>query len=71
MTIKIEVKRYEPIDKALKRLKRAMAEEGILRELNENRFFVKPGEKKRKKSDAARKRKSIEDREERRSKHSL
>jgi len=71
MAIKIHVKKYEPIDKALKRLKRAMAEEGIVRELKENMYFVKPGEKKRKKSDAARKRKSIEGREERRSKHSM
>jgi len=71
MAIKIEVKKYEPIDKALKRLKRAMTEEGIVRELNDNRFFVKPGDKKRKKSDAARKRRAIEEREERRGNHSL
>ena len=60
MAIKVQVKRNEPIEKALKRLKRSMAEEGIMRELKERRFFQKPGDAKRKKSAAARKRRRQE-----------
>jgi len=52
--IKIKLKRNEPVEKALRRLKRMMDKEGILRELRDRRFFQKPGEKKRKKSSQAR-----------------
>lgn len=46
------------LDKALKKLKKKMAAEGILRELKKRRRYSKPSEKKRKKmADAARRRK--------------
>jgi small subunit ribosomal protein S21 len=60
MAIKIEVKRNEPIDRALRRLKKEMAGEGIMRDLKERRYFQKPGDKKRKKSAAARKRRAMD-----------
>jgi small subunit ribosomal protein S21 len=50
----IKIKRNEPIDKALRRLKRAMNEEGTLREFKERRYFKKPSDKKREKSGRAR-----------------
>ena len=54
MTIEIQLKRGEHIDKALRKLKRDMAQEGILREVKDRSHFVKPGDKKRKKSAQAR-----------------
>ena len=42
------------IDKALRKLKRVMNSAGVLRELKERKFFLKPSEKKRKKSGRAR-----------------
>jgi len=56
MAIEIQVKRNEHIDKALRKLKRAMAEEGVLREVKDRSHFIKPSEKKRNKSAQARSR---------------
>lgn len=50
----IKIKRNEPIDKALRRLKRSMNEAGTLRDLKERRYFKKPSEKQREKSSRAR-----------------
>jgi len=50
----IKLRRGEPVDKALRRLKRAMNEKGTLRELKERRYFKKPSEQKREKSGRAR-----------------
>ena len=55
-TIEVKVKRNEHVEKSLKRLKRLMDTEGILRELKERQYFVKPGDKRRKKSARARSR---------------
>ena len=63
--MEVKLKRNEPVDRALKRLKRLMDREGILRELKERRYYEKPSEKKRKKSARARTRKRKEEREER------
>ncbi len=56
MSIVIQVKRNEHIDKALRKLKREVANEGILRGVKERQYFVKPSDKKRKKSAQARSR---------------
>jgi len=64
--IQVQVKKNEPIDRALKRLKKTMASEGVLRELKDRRHFQKPSEKRRLKSSAARKRKAIEARNQKR-----
>jgi len=61
--IEVRIKRNEPIDKALRRLKRLMDHEGVLQEVKERRYYEKPSEKKRKKSARARTRKIKEDRE--------
>jgi small subunit ribosomal protein S21 len=49
------------VDRALKILKRKMADEGILRELKKRRFYEKPSEKKkRKQREAQRRRRKAE-----------
>jgi small subunit ribosomal protein S21 len=61
--IEVEVRRHEHIDKALKKLKRKMNAEGILKEIKERRYFQKPSEKKREKAAQARSRRAKEERD--------
>ncbi len=56
MAMQVKVKRGEPVEKALKRLKKVMDKEGTMKQLRANRYFEKPSEKKRKKSARARSR---------------
>jgi small subunit ribosomal protein S21 len=43
----IQTKKGEPIDKALRRLKKKLDREGVLRELRNRRHYEKPSEIKR------------------------
>ncbi len=52
--IVVKVKKGEPIDKAVKRLKKAMDKEGIIKQLRADRYFEKPCVKRRMKSERAR-----------------
>jgi len=52
--IQVRVKRGEPVEKALKRLKKIMDKEGTMKKLRASRYFEKPSEKRRKKSARAR-----------------
>jgi small subunit ribosomal protein S21 len=52
--IQVKLKRGEPVERALKRLKKIMDKEGMMKQLRSGRFFEKPSEKKRKKSARAR-----------------
>jgi len=54
--IQIKIKRGEPVEKALRRLKKIMDKEGMMKQLRANRYFEKPSEKKRRKSARARSR---------------
>ena len=47
MPSEIQTKRGEPIDKALRRLKKKLDREGVLRELRNRRHYEKPSEIKR------------------------
>ena len=48
---------YDNVERAIRLLKRKMADEGIFRELKKRRYYEKPSEaKKRKERDAARRR---------------
>ncbi len=47
---KVDVRKGEPLERALRRLKRKLESEGILRELRERRHYEKPSEKRRKKA---------------------
>ncbi len=54
-----EVKRGndEPLEQALRRFKRVCARSGVLREVRKREFYEKPSVKRKKKSEAARRRK--------------
>ncbi|MBI4394738.1 MAG: 30S ribosomal protein S21 [Candidatus Omnitrophica bacterium] len=54
---KVQVGENEPLDKALKRLKKKIEREGILKILKARKHYEKPSEKRRRKMRAARKRK--------------
>jgi small subunit ribosomal protein S21 len=41
------VKKGEPIDKALRRLKKKMDKEGTLKDIRNRRYYQKPSEEKR------------------------
>jgi len=55
----IQVKKGEPVDRALKRLKTKLESEGILEEVRRLRSFETPKEKTRRKARAAAKRGKI------------
>lgn len=50
----IKLKKGEPVDKALRRLKKKIDREGTLKEVRNHRHFEKPSERKRRKTKAAR-----------------
>ena len=53
----VRVKENETLDSALRRFKRQCARSGVLSELKKREHYEKPSVKKKKKSEAARKRK--------------
>ena len=54
----IRLKENESIDSALKRFKKQCAKSGVLSELRKREHYDKPSVKRKKKSEAARKRKN-------------
>lgn len=54
--IQIRLKRGESVDRGLKRLKKILDKEGIMKQIRANRFFEKPSDKLRRKSARARSR---------------
>ena len=52
--IQVKVRRGEAIEKALRRLKKIMDKEGMMKQLRANRYFEKPSERKRRKAARAR-----------------
>ena len=53
----IRLKENESLENALRRFKRQCAKSGVLNELRKREHYEKPSEKRKKKSEAARKRK--------------
>ncbi|MBQ1947328.1 MAG: 30S ribosomal protein S21 [Clostridia bacterium] len=53
----IRVKENESLDSALKRFKRSCAKAGVMSEVRKREHYEKPSVKRKKKSEAARKRK--------------
>lgn len=53
----IRVKENESLDSALRRFKRSCARSGVKAELRKREYYEKPSVKRKKKSEAARKRK--------------
>lgn len=52
--IEIKLKRNEPVDKGLRRLKKQMLREGVIKELKKRRHYEKPSANLRRKRKAAR-----------------
>ncbi|MFD1904789.1 30S ribosomal protein S21 [Paenibacillus rhizoplanae] len=52
-------KKNETIDAALRRFKRSIAKDGVLAEVKKRKHYEKPSVKRKKKSEAARKRKFL------------
>jgi len=50
----IRIKKGEPVEKALRRLKKKIDREGVLKEVRNHRHFEKPSEKRRRKMKVAR-----------------
>lgn len=50
----IKLKKGEPVEKALRRLKKKIDREGVLKEVRNHRHFEKPSEKRRRKMKMAR-----------------
>lgn len=46
---KVTVKKGETIDRSLRRLKKKIDKEGIMKAIKQHRFFEKPSEKRRRK----------------------
>ena len=52
--IQIRLKRGETVDRGLKRLKKILDKEGLMKQLRANRYFEKPSEKQKRKAAEAR-----------------
>lgn len=52
---RVEVGRNEPLEKALRRFKKKIEREGIMKKLKERKYYEKPSEKKRKKGKGVKK----------------
>jgi small subunit ribosomal protein S21 len=50
----IKIRKGESVDKALRRLKKKLDKEGIMREIRAHRYFEKPSERRRRKAARAR-----------------
>ena len=53
----IRVRKNESLDSALRRFKRNISKDGVLAEIKKRKHYEKPSVKRKKKSEAARKRK--------------
>jgi len=53
----VKIKDNESLDNALRRFKRATARDGVIQEVRKREHYEKPSVKRKKKSEAARKRK--------------
>ncbi len=53
--VRVRVRPGEPIDKALRSLKKKLDKEGVMKAVKAHRYYLKPSVKKRAKSKAAKK----------------
>jgi len=47
MTIEIKLRKGEPMDRAIRRMKKRLDREGVIRDVRAKRYFKKPSDKKR------------------------
>jgi small subunit ribosomal protein S21 len=50
----VKIRKGESVDKALRRLKKKLDKEGIMRDVRSHRYFEKPSERRRRKEARAR-----------------
>lgn len=50
MPVEVKIRKGEPMEKALRRLKKKLDREGIIRDARAKRYFEKPSEVKRRKN---------------------
>ena len=53
MPVEIKIRKGEPMDRALRRLKKRLDREGVLRDARTKRYFEKPSDQRRRKSKLA------------------
>ena len=49
MSLDVQVRKGEPMERALRRLKKRLDREGVIRDVREKRYFEKPSQAKRRK----------------------
>jgi len=49
MSLEVKVRKGEPMERALRRLKKRLDREGVIRDVRANRYFEKPSQAKRRK----------------------
>jgi|TARA_B100001094_G_scaffold297680_1_gene320980 small subunit ribosomal protein S21 len=50
MPLDVKVRKGEPMDRALRRLKKRLDREGVIRDVRAKRYFEKPSQSKRRKN---------------------
>ena len=50
MPVEVRIRKGEPVEKALRRLKKKLDREGVIRDVRQKRYFEKPSETKRRKN---------------------
>lgn len=55
----VKIRKGESVDKALRRLKKKLDKEGIMREIRSHRYYEKPSERRRRKEARARMRTTL------------
>lgn len=53
MPVEVKIRKGEPVEKALRRLKKKLDREGVIRDARSKRYFEKPCEVKRRKNKVA------------------
>lgn len=53
MSIEVKIRKGEPVDRAIRRMKKMLDREGIIRDVRAKRYFEKPSEVRRRKRKVA------------------
>lgn len=53
MAIEVKIRKNEPVDRALRRLKKKLDREGVIKDVRANRYFEKPSMAKRRQKKVA------------------
>ncbi|MCD8481623.1 MAG: 30S ribosomal protein S21 [Verrucomicrobia bacterium] len=53
MSVEIKIRKGEPMERALRRLKKKLDREGVIRDVRAKRYYEKPSEERRRKKKVA------------------